>query len=53
MEIQTLKSRIVDLQKDLQGPTTMTITIPFIPNETEFRVEEMEKEIKKLKVELA
>ena len=52
MEIQTLKYTIVDLQKELQVPTATMMEIPIIPNETELREEEQEKEIKKPKVEL-
>ena len=52
MEIQTLKSRIVDLRKELQGLVVVTVTITIIPNEIELRAEEQEKEIRKLKVEL-
>ena len=53
MEIQTLKSIIADLWKQLQGPTAMMMEIPVIPSETDLRVEEQQKEINKLKVELA
>ena len=42
MEIQTLKSKIVDLQKELQGLVVVTMAILVIPNETELR-EEKEK----------
>ena len=34
MEIQTLKSTIVDLQKELQGQATAMMEIPIVPNET-------------------
>ena len=43
MEIQTLKSIIVDLQKELQGPFFVTMVIPVIPNETELMEEKKEK----------
>ena len=33
MEIQTLKSRIVDLEKELKGPTTTMSAIPVLPND--------------------
>ena len=39
MEIQTLKSKIVDLQNELQGPVFVTMAIHVIPNETELREE--------------
>ena len=52
MGIQTLKYIIVDLQKELQGPIALTMTILVIPNETELRAENQEKEIKELKDEL-
>ena len=31
MEIQTLKSRIVDLEKELKGPTAAMSAIPVLP----------------------
>ena len=43
MEIQTLKSIIVYLQKELQGPIAATMEIPVIPNETDLREEKKEK----------
>ena len=52
MEIQTLKSRIVDLEKELKGPTAMMSAIPVLPNETKLREKEQEKEIHNLKHEL-
>ena len=52
MEIQTLKSIIIDLQKELQGLSVVTMEIPAIPNETNLREKEQEKEIHNLKREL-
>ena len=52
MEIQTLKSTIVDLEKELKGPTVAMSAIPVLPNETELRAKEQEKEIHNLKHEL-
>ena len=46
MEIQTLKSRIVDFQKELQGLVSVTMAIPIIRNEIELREEKKEKEIR-------
>ena len=37
MEIQTLKYRIVDLEKELKGPTAMMSAILVLPNETKLR----------------
>ena len=34
MEIQTLKSIILDLRNKLQGPVAVTMSIPVIPSET-------------------
>ena len=52
MEIQTLKSTIVDLEKKLKVPATAMTAIPILPNETESREKEQEKEIHNLKREL-
>ena len=43
MEIQTLKSRIVDLQKELQSSVAVPMVILAIPNEIELRAEKQEK----------
>ena len=37
MEIQTLKSTIADLEKELKGPTAVMTAILVLPNETESR----------------
>ena len=52
MEIQTLKSTIADLEKELKGPVAAMSAIPVLPNETELREKEQEKEIHNLKHEL-
>ena len=52
MEIQTLKSTIDDLEKEIQSTAAVTIEILVIPNEIELTEKEQEKEIKKIKVEL-
>ena len=52
MEIQTLKSRIADLEKELKGPTAMMSAILVLPNETKVREKQKEKEIHTLKREL-
>ena len=52
MEIQTLKSTIVDLEKELKGPAATMTAIPVLPNETKSREKEKEKEIHNLKCEL-
>ena len=52
MEIQTLKSRIADLEKELKGPAATMSAIPVLPNETKLRAKEQEKEIHNLKHEL-
>jgi len=52
MEIQTLKSTIADLEKELKGPVAAMTAIPVLPNETELREKEQEKEIHNLKREL-
>ena len=52
MEIQTLKSTIVDLEKELKGPAIVMSEIPVLPNETKLREKEQEKEIHNLKREL-
>ena len=52
MEIQTLKSRIVDLEKELKGPAPAMSAIPVLPNKTKLREKEQEKEIHNLKCEL-
>ena len=43
MEIQTLKSRIADLEKELKGPTTTMSAIPVLPNKTKLREKEQEE----------
>ena len=52
MEIQTLKSKIDDLEKELKGPATAMSAILVLPNETKLRAKEQEKEIHNLKREL-
>ena len=52
MEIQTLKSRIADLEKELKGPAAAMSAIHVLPNETELRAKEQEKEIHNLKREV-
>ena len=52
MEIQTLKSTIADLEKELKGPVVVMSAIPVLPNEIELREKEQEKEIHNLKCEL-
>ena len=52
MEIQTLKSRIGDLEKELKGPAIAISAIPVLPNETKLREKEQEKEIHNPKHEL-
>ena len=43
MEIQTLKSRIADLEKELKGPAVAMSAIPVFPSETKLREKEQEK----------
>ena len=43
MKIQTLKSRIANLEKELKGPAAVMSAIPFLPNETKLREKEQEK----------
>ena len=52
MEIQTLKSTIVDLEKELKGSAAAMSAILVLPNETKLREKEKEKEIHNLKREL-
>ena len=52
MEIQTLKSTIADLEKELKGPDAVMSAILVLPNETELREKEHDKEIHNLKHEL-
>ena len=52
MEIQTLKSTIADLQKELKGQATAMSAIPVLPNEKKQREKEEEKEIHNMKHEL-
>ena len=52
MEIQTLKSRITDLEKELKGTAAAMSAIPVLPIETELREKEHKKEIHNLKHEL-
>ena len=52
MEIQTLKSRIADLEKELKGPAAAMSAIPILPNKTKLREKGQEKEIHNLKCEL-
>ena len=52
MEIQTLKSTIANLEKELKGPVPVMTAIHVLPNETESREKEQEKEIHNLKREL-
>ena len=40
MQIQTLKSRIVDLEKELKGPAATMSAIPVLPNETKLRAKD-------------
>ena len=47
MEIQALKSTIADLEKELKGPAAAMSAIHVLPNETELRAKEQEKEIHK------
>ena len=42
MEIQTLKSRIVDLEKELKEPPAVMRAILVLPNEIELRAKEQE-----------
>ena len=43
MKIQTLKSIIADLEKELKGQAATMSAIPVLPNETELREKEQEK----------
>ena len=43
MEIKTLKSTIVDLEKELKGPAAAMSGILILPNETKLRGKEQEK----------
>jgi len=52
MEIQTLKSRIADLEKELKGPAAAMSVFLVLPNKTKLRAKEQEKEIHNLKHEL-
>ena len=40
MEIQTLKSRIADLEKELKGLAVAMSAFPVLPNETKLREKE-------------
>ena len=52
IEIQTLKTTIADLEKELKGPFVAMSAILVLPNETELREKEQEKEIHNMKREL-
>ena len=52
MEIQTLKSTIADLEKELKGPAAAMSVFLVLPNKTKLRAKEQEKEIHNLKHEL-
>ena len=43
IEIQTLKSTITDLEKELKGPAAAMSAIHVLPNETKLRVKSQEK----------
>ena len=53
MEIQTLKSTISNLEKELKGLAAAMSAIHVLPNEIELREKEQEKEIHNLKCELS